>query len=542
MNQPKDANPTLIARETLRQLASLKIPPTPDNYHKLYNQIAGNPAPEVAISWGNTIEILLKQLESRQGTLTVVKKREGVNRVLAKFSKDSNQLHNKLKALIDSWGTLVATPQEHGEPVEGASPEVSQAEPDTQNPQSEQGRLTGHFTGQLLELLAQILEHIAAHPVGDTTLIEEAGALARQVRTIKDKPEMEYFATCFQQFCCKFDAYGENGIKLQQGLLRLLNRLIDSADELMSEDQLVRNQFNKLRETISRPLDLRVIAQAEQYLEEIMQRQEIIRRNLGDAKVTLKQIVVSLITNIEELTDSTGEYQEKLEYYSEKISQTDDIKELNQWLVIIMEETGQMQKSTLNYRNDFLAAREEVNLAQNKINQLEIELQEMGEKVHEDHLTGILNRRGLDDAFEREASRAIRQQAPLCYALLDIDNFKQLNDTHGHKVGDDALVYLVESVKDTTRPEDIVSRYGGEEFVILLPNTELEEAVHILSRIRRNLTKKFFLHENKRLLITFSAGVAQLQPGELQESIFKRADEALYRAKEGGKNQILTSE
>ena len=108
-------------------------------------------------------------------------------------------------------------------------------------------------------------------------------------------------------------------------------------------------------------------------------------------------------------------------------------------------------------------------------------------------------------------------------------------------MGDDALVYLVESIKETTRPEDIVSRYGGEEFVILLPNTNLEEAVHILSRIRRNLTKKFFLHENKRLLITFSAGVAQLQPGESQESIFKRADEALYRAKRGGKNQILTS-
>lgn len=151
-----------------------------------------------------------------------------------------------------------------------------------------------------------------------------------------------------------------------------------------------------------------------------------------------------------------------------------------------------MQKSTLNYRNDFLAARAEVSLAQNKINQLETELLEMGEKVHEDHLTGILNRRGLDNAFERESSRSIRHQAPLSFALLDIDNFKQLNDTHGHKVGDDALVYLVESVKDTTRPEDVVSRYGGEEFVILLPNTNLEEAVQILSRIRRNLTKKFF--------------------------------------------------
>src|SRR4030065_635210 len=101
MNPPKDTNPTIIARETLRQLASLKIPPTPDNYHKLYDQIAGNPSTNVhssvatamnqqvlannptsepAINWGDTIEILLKQLESRQGALTVVKKREGVNR------------------------------------------------------------------------------------------------------------------------------------------------------------------------------------------------------------------------------------------------------------------------------------------------------------------------------------------------------------------------------------------------------------------------------------------------------------------------------
>jgi diguanylate cyclase len=130
MNQPKSFNPTIIARETLRRLASLKIPPTPDNYHKLYEQIAGNsnsgvnsaispsinqsvfahsPETEIPIPWGNTIEALLKQLETRRGALTTVKKREGVNRVLAKFSKDSNQLHNKLKALIDSWGALPAT-------------------------------------------------------------------------------------------------------------------------------------------------------------------------------------------------------------------------------------------------------------------------------------------------------------------------------------------------------------------------------------------------------------------------------------------------
>lgn len=569
MKPLKDSNPTIIARETLRQLASLRIPPTPVNYHKLYDQISGNseddvssavvtstnqqrivdnPTIESAVTWGDTIEALLKQLERKQGALTTAKKREGVNRVLAKYSKDSNQLHNKLKALVDSWGALVAETQESSEDgqVQNSSLQVLQVDQDTQGFQlkhavTEQIPTAGHFADQLLELLAHMLEQVVDKQIGDVILVEEARTLVHQVRKIQDKPEMEQFIAGFQQFCGKFDAYGESGLKLQQGLLKLLNMLMDSTGELLSEDQWIGVQISKLRETISKPLDHQVIAQAEHYLEEITQRQEIIGRSLSEAKVTLKQMVTSLIANIEGLTNTTGEYQNKLEQYSEKISNTDDIKELNQLLVLIMEETSQMQKSTLNYRNDFLAARAEVSLAQNKINQLETELHEMGEKVHEDHLTGILNRRGLDNAFDRETSRSMRHQVPLCFALLDIDNFKLLNDTHGHQVGDDALVYLVESVKETTRPEDIVSRYGGEEFVILLPNTKLEEAVLILSRIRRNLTKKFFLHENKRLLITFSAGVAQLQPGESQESIFKRADEALYRAKRGGKNQILTS-
>ncbi|UJP02699.1 MAG: diguanylate cyclase [Nitrosomonas sp.] len=567
MKQLKDSNPTIIARETLRQLATLRIPPTPDNYHKLYNQISGNSeensnsavagstslesstgntAVDTAPAWGETIEVLLKQLESKHGTLTTAKKKEGVNRVLTKFSKDSKQLHNKLKALIDSWGALAALPQESNASIE-IEDTIPQTGADQEGAQPKQAAVesnhsVGHFTDQLLELLAQVLEQVIAAKVDDTALADEAKALARQVRKIEEMAEMERFSAEFKQFCRQFDERGESGRKLQQGLLKLLSMLMKSTGELLAEDQWVGAQINKLRETISRPLDFQVIEQAEHYLEEITQRQEIIRRNLSEAKLTLKKMVTSLITNIEELSDTTGGYQEKLEQYSEIISKTDDIKELNQLLVQIMEETKQMQKSALNYRNDFLAARAEVNLAQDKINQLETELQEMGEKVHEDHLTGILNRRGLDTAFERETSRSIRHKTPLCFALLDIDNFKLLNDTHGHKVGDDALVYLVESVKDTTRPEDVVSRYGGEEFVILLPNTSLDEAVQILSRIRRNLTKKFFLHENKRLLITFSAGVAQLQADESQESVFKRADEALYRAKKGGKNQILIAD
>lgn len=567
MKQLKDSNPTIIARETLRQLATLKIPPTPDNYLKLYHQISGdsgdsedsaanaataplkqsnNPVSET-VAWGGTIEALLKQLENKQGALTIAKKREGVKRVLAKFSKDSEQLHNKLKALVDSWGeSSIPSP----ELIEVDSLENSSAQASRLNIQdaltdqsiSEKTEVENLFFDQLRELVSEMLERIVAKQIDDAILANEVRALAHELRKIQNKSEMEHFVDIFRNFSSKFDDYDQCGDKLQQGLLRLLNMLMDSTGVFLAEDQWIGTRINQLRETIAKPLNFEVIEQAGRYLEEITQRQEIVKSSLSEAKITLKKMVTSLITNIEELTDTTDGYQEQLEQYVEKISKTDDIKELDQLLALIMEETKQMQKSTSNYRDDFLAARAEVSLAQSKINQLETELQAMGEKVHEDHLTGILNRRGLDSAFEREAARSIRHQVPLCFALLDIDNFKQLNDTHGHKVGDDALVYLVESVKDTTRPEDVVSRYGGEEFVILLPNTNLEEGVQILSRIRRNLTKKFFLHENKRLLITFSAGIAQFCSGESQESIFKRADEALYRAKKGGKNLILTSE
>jgi len=576
MDESKNTNPTLVARETLRQLASLRIPPTPVNYHKLYHQIAGIPdeasdadlsntdssenqttnsatsVSENISNWGNTLDILLRQLESKQGKLTLAKKKEGLNRVLSKYSKDSDQLHTKLKGLIDSWGELVVSPpksqtgdtEQQAAAIELKQMEIESTETQLTNTDQsiDQEGSVQLSAKQIVDILGQVLEHIVAKQIEDKDLADEAKELAQQVRFVRNVSGMELFVTCFQQFCNNFNGYGKNHTTLQQGLLRLLEMLMDSTVELLAEDQWIKGHINQLRETMSKPLNQDAIEQAEQCLVAISKKQGLIRSSLTEAKTTLKQMVTSIITNIEELTDSTGEYQEKLENYSEKISQTDDIEELNQLLGLIMNDTREMQKSAHNYRSDFLAARAEVSKAQDKITQLETELVQINEKVHEDHLTGILNRRGLDSAFMRETARSARHYIPLCYALLDIDNFKKLNDTHGHEVGDGALKYLVQSIKETTRPEDVVSRYGGEEFVVLLPNTGIQEAFEVLSRVRRNLTKKLFLHNNDRLLITFSAGIAQFQSGETQESIFKRADEALYRAKNAGKNQILIAE
>ncbi len=617
----QDTNPSVVARETLRQLVIHKFPPTPDNYHKMYEKIAGipsgrmdpstmkllselarefprntpellsfantleqatndknwlkykatviglietasrdtqkkqanpslgtNPSLESNTTWGKTIATLLKQLEINHGKLTTAKKRESLNRVLTKFVDSPTQLHGKLLALVDSWVESASAPNQpiEIEALDNPLSEKKRNDSDVEIFTSTQAislieSAVSGVPDQLQELLVQMLEHISAMQLGDRALADEAKSLAKQGRAVNNQQELVEFIVRFKQFGDKLESYGENGARLQQGLLRLFYLLMDGTGELLSDDKWLQGQIVLLRETLSSQLDLQTIEQAENHLTKIMQKQGIIKCSLDEAKTTLKRMVTCLVDNIETLSDSTGEYHDKIEHYSVKMNQIEDISELNQLLVDIMSETKKVQTRMQSSRDEFLVARAEVDAAQNKIQQLESELVQMGEKVLEDHLTGILNRRGLDKAFARESSVAERLQKPLSLAILDIDNFKQLNDTHGHKVGDDALVYLVEAIQETTRPDDIVARFGGEEFVILLPDTNTDQAVKAVSRVRRGLTKRLFLHENKRLLITFSAGVAEYQFGEPQKSLLVRADEALYCAKKNGKNQVVAA-
>jgi diguanylate cyclase len=122
--------------------------------------------------------------------------------------------------------------------------------------------------------------------------------------------------------------------------------------------------------------------------------------------------------------------------------------------------------------------------------------------------------------------------------VLDVDDFKSLNDRLGHQAGDLALVHLARIVRRSIRPTDVISRYGGEEFVILLPETPIADAVNVMARVQRELTKRIFLHNHERVLITFSAGVAERAFGESQEDLIARADKALYHAKDAGKNRV----
>ncbi len=156
-----------------------------------------------------------------------------------------------------------------------------------------------------------------------------------------------------------------------------------------------------------------------------------------------------------------------------------------------------------------------------------------------DALTGVLNRRGLDAALAVEATRQTRLELPLSLVIFDLDHFKQINDGHGHAVGDVVLRAIGQLLRQMARQTDHVARFGGEEFVVLLPMTTIDDALLFAERLRQAVQE---LDLPDSLCVTISLGVTQWQAGDSAESAFVRADGALYQAKQGGRNRVALAQ
>ena len=157
-----------------------------------------------------------------------------------------------------------------------------------------------------------------------------------------------------------------------------------------------------------------------------------------------------------------------------------------------------------------------------------------------DPLTGVKNRSTLDDAFQRELKLARRHNHDLSVILLDIDHFKQVNDQHGHLYGDQALRAVAQCVQRTIRDSDLLFRFGGEEFMILLSGTGAEGSALLAERIRREVERITPFPDGKTTL-TISLGVTSLRQEDAPESLLERADAALYQAKRSGRNRVVFS-
>lgn len=160
-----------------------------------------------------------------------------------------------------------------------------------------------------------------------------------------------------------------------------------------------------------------------------------------------------------------------------------------------------------------------------------------------DGLTGIYNRRWLDQMLPRLLQRSEQDDLPFCVLMIDVDHFKKFNDNYGHAVGDNALCVVAETLVKNVRPIDLVVRYGGEEFCVLIPETDLQSGIGTGERLRKAIHKTEICDDSGRPTpgITISAGLAERRTGENADDMLKRADQALYLAKAQGRDRLETS-
>ncbi|PKN11016.1 MAG: hypothetical protein CVU70_01015 [Deltaproteobacteria bacterium HGW-Deltaproteobacteria-5] len=218
--------------------------------------------------------------------------------------------------------------------------------------------------------------------------------------------------------------------------------------------------------------------------------------------------------------------------------------EFLQWIVlaIVMIAFSYIGGYISSLRRNLSTSRSELKKTVENLNisrsELEISLSIIQEIAIRDELTGFYNRRHLMELLDNEKNRSLRGNSVFTIAMLDIDHFKKVNDTHGHQSGDDVLRTVSTAIRNTMRNTDFCGRYGGEEFILVLIQTDLKEAMICAERMRANIEKCLFPRIGDGFRITVSIGLSEYQMREEIETMIARADRALYRAKEDGRNRV----
>lgn len=535
-----------------------------EKYNAIWTKTVDKMRALETLEWGKLFAQILVALNTHHKNYTVSQKQAMLRKALAVKNSPPEVLFERLEKLMQTWGEkkedaipltsmdFVEKSEDSEESKELQKDEESENATESTQPAQESEEsddcaelsdgISLETFSEIKKLFAELLtQTLRPFVQSDDQLSDDVDEIAQKLLHADSIVMLANLAADVKRLSFKLELFAEEHAAQTQGIFNLVRLMVNNAESLSAGDQWLNGQMEMLKEVIDKPLSLRALNEAQRRLSDVVFKQEKIKKDLTESRGTLTTLIAGFVEQIAGFSESTSDYHDKLSNYAQKISKLEDIKELDSLLTDVMSETQEMQKSTQTTRAELICAQERAKLAQARVLELEKNLEETSALITHDTLTGVLNRRGLDDVMLQEISRAQRAQQKMCVALLDLDNFKKLNDNYGHDAGDAALKYLAKMCKNFLRPQDSVARYGGEEFVIVLPGADAHEGKNIAQRLQRALTKEFFLHNNEKLLITFSAGVAELNASDTPEELIKRADTAMYAAKKSGKNRVLVS-
>ncbi|QNR97102.1 diguanylate cyclase [Stenotrophomonas sp. 169] len=321
-------------------------------------------------------------------------------------------------------------------------------------------------------------------------------------------------------------------------LLGLFDLLLENISELLDDGAWLHGQIDAVRQLLAGPLDTSAVERTRAELRQVIYKQGLLKQGITDSKAAMRGLMGDFVQQLDGMANSTGEYHDRISSYALALREARSIADLNQLLQGVLHDTGRVQQQAAQARDHLANARLEVEVAEQRIAQLENDLREVTDLVRTDPLTGALNRRGLDDLLQSELARSSRGGSALSVAVIDLDEFGQTNSQYGHAGGDAVLRHFVSVCQLLLRASDSVARLGGDEFVLVMPDTPGADSMSTLQRLQRSLAQRVLHVQDHRVPVHFSAGLTQWQPTDSAETLLRRADEALYAAKREGRNRV----
>lgn len=247
----------------------------------------------------------------------------------------------------------------------------------------------------------------------------------------------------------------------------------------------------------------------------------------------VRTLIDAVSTSTDDLAEELGQSNLSIKNSINALEKAEEKQEILNLLSIVSDVTKTMVASVEESRAELVKTKQ-------SLADVRAELETTKQHMMLDPLTGTRNRFGMDITISQEIARVRRSHKKLVLAMVDLDHFKKVNDTYGHDTGDQVLLFFAQMSRSVLRESDYMFRYGGEEFLVLLPDTDIKGAEFLFDRLRKMQAKSPLHVQQHSINITFSAGITSLEEGDSADTLIQRADQGLYMAKQQGRDRVIT--